>query len=506
MSDLNKKLSFFSGLKEINIVIIAGVIAIPTLISTFINKFYAVIGFSFTSGFYIFISIYFILLYAVFFSTYHFNDNNITHWITDQKSKKEIKNKDDFMKYFGYTLCIGIMYVLMAIQHGIINWIILIVAVFLTICMTIMICISANRILSERKNIKKDQNKSELSLSLIFVEYLGLIIVIFIIFFYFYSHLFATNYNTLLCTSNCYEVDSVFEKYEIRNDIKDSLLPPLENLKKSILYNDYYYNYRNQAIEPGYKPTKSFDLSASNIARDLLPYRYVKKFLEKEERTTLDDMLSAIGSSKSRQNDVFDNQTLSLIDTNYINDVEQLVKIKFWYINDKLKSEWLFIIQNVQFKGLLFLFILQFYCLSLLFLIKLKLFTLYESFETTNDIDIIDKEKNRKIVEPLIKEGAYFMAFVIIIFWLMVPFFKQLNEQSIDLDKPYINFSLYEITGIGSMSTNETKDNIGPIHVIDTETTSKLDKIYRRCKEIDSDVIGLYDDNDDAVRLLNLRK
>ncbi len=120
--------------------------------------------------------------------------------------------------------------------------------------------------------------------------------------------------------------------------------------------------------------------------------------------------------------------------------------------NEKTKLEWTSLIRNIQFHGMIWLFVLLFYCFTMLYCIRLELLrfdVLLRDPEVCNQLpgnqqwrlrqhmmNITGEEASEEARAQLFQKGWLYKNICLVIILLMVPFFR--NIKDVNLAQPFL--------------------------------------------------------------------
>lgn len=453
-----KRLNFFADINKQIFVIVGGLIAVSTLIPLFINRLGSIFGFPVSCSYYFFVFLYFafpVIFYLLYCSIYDYvgflkliPPKKYERLSPSQWKKIEL----GFILLIFLWLCWGNLYS---------KWASILLYV-------ISIGIFFSFLFSKSYKVIKGSWKE--------FRIIGFsVISIFTLFLFSKSRLkvfeepVCEQYKLLQGTNNINA--AAFDIYSKQKEIPDSLIKPIDQL---------ITKYQNDVIKVSIQnPNRPFGtIKLSN--NDSLYFNEIFKAINQFERKNIDsanssdlrDTIITIANQLWPHNtdkEIREDTCYKLYQT--FLTIQSYLQIVVQEKSLFVKKYWALLLSNLQVKGLTWFFFLVIVCLCL-WLQSMKELSDKAIKNINASQQARDKAGNE--IQKINDNSDQIRSMFFIILLLTIPFFKDINEKTINLSMPFVDF------GIEKFYQSDVN-----IYGEETDYTSEFTKIKKQLSEIE---------------------
>jgi len=471
-TESNNKLEFFSDIQQKLVLIAAGLLSITTIVPMFVNNIRDIFHLSVEVGFYVFVFVYFfapLILYITYCSIHDYvgflqllPPKQYDIFLTSKTGRQRTE--------FGIFI-LALLFLIVSFPPY--------------IGLAILMMLSASALVIRQTF---DEGRRSAPGKGLFKEFLIIGSSIFVLFLAFY----VLNFDAVrgaLFQNQCVQADA-FQYYKY-NDNLDSLIDQTSLLKHNA-YKEFVFSKALCQITSENKKDKTTEVpdSLCLVASGL---------------AAADRRMSATASVSKMVTDIVKRKITGNAPEVYRQCaiLDEYAKTVRASAQNTIKEKWVRLIQQIQYKGLLWLLILILLSLCLWLRMNLKLLKLKAvTFPLAVPADDI-----AKVTDNI----AQIKTLIYILLLLVLPFFRHIEKKDIDLSKPYLNFSLANVFkgsfdinpgngGSDSSSFNITIENIPGS--ISTDSLSKsIDSLKKRVDVLAAHTIQNGDEYDEYLKL-----
>lgn len=481
MAEETKKLEFFSDVRDKFLLIIGGIISLSTVIPAFLNKTSEIFGWEKVSiGYYVFVAIYFILPY-VFYLLYCSIHDYVGYLVLLPDKKTEYLNRRKTVKtIIDIVIPIAILaYLIFPLWWFSFGISIVLIGIGI-ICFVWFVY----------------QYFNDININGISKEVLIVGCVVILVFGMFFFNMVGQGWDKgLFKYSNAGQYDA-FDAYEARNELDNDFKDLLDSIKKE----SDRYQARADLISP-----KEVRADSKTAVYEGYYFKEIYKIMIKIDTTkaiSKENISESIGKLKVfagqmlcyQEYLVRTKKTSHFYEANSINVFSHsLVDYGSAIQKAKVKAiakQWAELLKVLQYKSMSWFFLLIMLGLCLWLKMQKKMQDVsnevvgFEAEENeSNQIRISASiEVRKKDIDVISDNLSQVKSLVFLLFVLIIPWFRSIDSKDIELDKPFLNFSLNNLANGGgatggdvSKSDSKTENNGDKtINFIDNGTKFKL--------------------------------
>ena len=445
MADDHKKLEFFDDIRDKLILILGGIISLATVIPAFLNKTSEIFGLEeIQTGYRIFVAIYFI--FPVWFYLIYCSINDYVGFLQllpEKWSGYIRENKRRKVLIESLLLLIVLFYLVSPGELSDIGSSVILYGLSLACFISFFIQYRRSGVGGQALN-----------------EFLIIGLVIVVVFGAFFINIHSAKSGKSPFDFSEDEQQKAFDGYNFKNVYKKKVVNVLDSARKIA----YKYSLEAKVIHPwtvapALKPDADLEMCFSEL------YQFIYKI---DRSDTLDPAPLKKNASvvKTAISHILyrDNKLVSVKDSQYYRVYQ--IQTLFDHLHDYslvIQSEktlraslrWSKLLRNLQYKSMVWFH----------FLILLSLCLWFKMQFQRNSIP----NPNYKLVPKLEDNLAQVKSLIFFLFVLIVPWFRQIDEKDVELEKPFLNLSLGRLVngelGQGDQINNIQNSNTNPVNI-----------------------------------------
>jgi hypothetical protein len=425
MEESNNKLEFFSDLRDKFFLILGGIVSLATVIPAFLNKTSEIFGLNqICVGYYIFVAVYFVVPY-VFYLAYCGIHDDVGYLQLLPTKQTDFLKANWWLKVAMELVLplVAFFYLIIPCQFSIVSGSV-IFFVIAVLCFAWFVIIYW----------KDEKLRSEV---------LGIGAVTIAIFGFFFINIIKKEWpkkdGIFSYTSSMQE--GAFKAYESSEALKKNFIVPLDSIKQ-ISFNNYakaILNIKKQEVVT----TKIITYDKDDL-KDIAAINKAISNIDTISNPTKEEIIKQVNLIKNSSKSLFQRENYLISSSDKFKFYEA-VFIQRYFLSlfdralgiqkikiQQISVKWAGLLKGLQFKSLIWL----------LFLIILGL-CLW--FKTMVKIQWITNQKDSRL--PLLKDNAsQVKSLIFLLVVLIIPWFRTIDSDSVELDKPFLNFSLSKLS------------------------------------------------------------